>query len=76
MKLIKSTVFTNSYTYEHITTIALYQTDIGYEIINKIGSNLEGVIRLTKTEAEEYYENLINETKKGLYSIEIPFHTK
>ena len=76
MKLIKSTTFTNSFTYEHLATIAVYQSEIGYEIYNKIGAKSEGVIRPTRMTAEDYYLELINDTKKGLYSIQIPFHTK
>ena len=76
MEKIKSTTFTNSYTYEHLVTIALYQSEFGYEILNKVGSKSYGEIRTTRMGSEEYYENLINETKKGLYSIQIPFHTK
>lgn len=76
MKLIKSITFTNSYTYEHLLTIALYQSDMGYEIINKFGAKSYGVIRLTRMEAENYYSDLIQETTKAFNSMEQPYHTK
>jgi hypothetical protein len=76
MELIKSTTFTNSYTYEHLVTIALYQSEFGYEILNKVGAKLYGEIRTTRMESEDYYLQLIQETKKAFQSMEQPFNTK
>ena len=75
MELIKSTKFTNSYTYEHLLTIALYQSKFGYEILNKVGAKSYGVIRTTRMESEDYYLELIQETKKAFQSMEQPFNT-
>ena len=75
MELITSTTFTNSYSKEHLVTIALYQSEFGYEIINKFGAKLYGVIRTTRMESEDYYLELIQETKKAFHSMEQPFNT-
>jgi hypothetical protein len=74
MKLIKSTTFTNSYSNEHLVTIALYQSEFGYEILNKVGAKSYGEIRTTRMEAEEYYFEVIKEARQGLNSMEQPFH--
>jgi hypothetical protein len=76
MELIKSITFTNSYTYEHLLTIALYQSDMGYEIINKFGTKSYGVIRTTRMESENYYSDLIQETTNAFNLMEQPYHTK
>ena len=75
MELIKSTTFTNSYTYEHLLTISLYKSDIGYNIINEFAVKLTGVARTTRMEAEEYYFEVIKEARQALNSMEQPFHT-
>jgi hypothetical protein len=76
MELIKSTTFTNSYTYEHLVTIALYQSELGYEIKNRIGIKLESVIKISRLDADEYYNNLIQETRQAFNSMEQPYNTK
>jgi hypothetical protein len=75
MELIKSTTFTNSYSNEHLITIALYQSEIGYEIKNRIGIKSESVIKISRLDADEYYNNLIQETRKAYHSMEMPFNT-
>lgn len=76
MELIKSITFTNSYTYEHLLTIALYQSEIGYEIKNRIGIKSEAVIKISRLDADEYYNNLIQQTRQAFNSMEQPYHTK
>jgi hypothetical protein len=75
MELIKSTTFTNSYTYEHLVTIALYQSEFGYEIINIVGAKSYGEIRTTRMESEDYYLDLVKETKKAFNIMQQPFNT-
>jgi hypothetical protein len=76
MELITSTSFTNSYTYEHLVTIALYQSEIGYEIKNRIGIKSESVIKISRLDADEYYNNLIQQTKQAFNLMEQPYNTK
>jgi hypothetical protein len=75
MKLIKSTTFTNSYSNEHLVTIALYQSEFGYEILNKVGAKSYGEIRTTRMESEDYYLDLVKETKKAFNIMQQPFNT-
>ena len=75
MELIKSTTFTNSYTYEHLLTISLYQSEFGYEILNKVGAKSYGEIRTTRMESEDYYLDLVKETKKAFNIMRQPFNT-
>jgi hypothetical protein len=76
MELIKSITFNNSYTNEHLVTIALYKSEIGYEIKNRIVIKSESVIKISRLDADEYYNNLIQETKKAFSSMQQPFTTK
>lgn len=76
MELIKSLTFTNSYTYDHLVTIALYKSEIGYQIKNRIGIKSEPVIKISRLDADEYYNNLIQETRQTFNSMEQPFTTK
>ena len=75
MELIKSTLFTNSYTNEHLVTVALYKSKIGYAILSEFGYKINGQTRLGKFEAEKYYFEVIKETKNSFYSMEQPFIT-
>ena len=75
MELIKSTVFTNSFTNEHLVTIALYRREVSYAILSEFGYKINGQTRLGKFEAEEYYFEVIKETKKSLNLMEQPFIT-
>ena len=76
MELITSRTFYNSYSNEHLTTIALYKSNVGYEILNKVGTKTEGVTRLTSFDAQNYYLDLVHQTRKGLNAMGQPFHTK
>jgi hypothetical protein len=76
MELIKSRTFYNSYSNEHLATIALYKSELGYVILNEVGANLTGVTRLTSFDAEEFYLDLVHQTRKGLNAMGQPFHTK
>ena len=75
MELIKSTVFTNSNTKEHLVTISIYKSEVSYAILSEFGYKINGQTRLGKFEAEEYYFEVIKETKKSFYSMEQPFTT-
>jgi len=58
-----------------IANMVYSQSEFGYEIINKFGAKLYGVIRTTRMESEDYYLELIQETKKAFHSMEQPFNT-
>ena len=75
MELIKSTVFTNSNTKEHLVTISIYKSEVSYAILSEFGYKINGQTRLGKFEAEEYYFEVIKETKKSLNLMEQPFIT-
>ena len=75
MKKIKSITFINSYTNEHLATIALYKSDIGYLILSEIGYKLSGQTRLSEYEAIQYYDEVVYETIKAFHSMVQPFHT-
>ena len=75
MELITSTTFTNSNTKEHLVTVALYKSEVSYAILSEFGYKINGQTRLGKFEAEEYYFEVIKETKKSLNLMEQPFIT-
>lgn len=75
MELIKSITYNNSYTNEHLLTIALYKSEIGYEIITRFTTKSQGVIRISRIDADEYYNNLIQQTRQAFNSMEQPYHT-
>ena len=75
MKKIKSTTFINSYTNEHLVTVALYKSEVGYAILNEIGYKLDGETRLSEYEAVEYFDEVIKGTIKAFQSMEQPFNT-
>lgn len=76
MELIKSTTFTNSNTKEHLVTVSIYKSEVSFAILSEFGYKINGQTRLGKYEAEEYYFEVIEETKKSFYSMEQPFTTK
>jgi hypothetical protein len=75
MKKIKSRTFINSYTNEHLATVALYRSEVGYAILSEIGYKLSGQTRLSEYEAIQYYDEVVNETIKSLNSMEQSFYT-
>lgn len=75
MEKITSTTFTNTFSKEHLVTVTLYQSEFGYEIINKVGAKLYREIRTTRMESEDYYLDLIKETRQAFNSMEMPFNT-
>jgi hypothetical protein len=75
MKKIKSITFINSYTNEHLAKIAIYKSEVGYAILSEIGYKLSGQTRLSEYEAIQYYDEVVNETKKTFHSMEQPFNT-
>jgi hypothetical protein len=76
MELITSLTFTNSFTNEHLVTVAIYKSELGYAILSEFGANLTGVTRISQIEAYEYYEQLIQDTRKAYRSMEIRYSTK
>lgn len=74
MELIKSTVFTNSNTKEHLVTVSLYKSEVGYSILSEFGYKINGQTRLGKYEAIQYFYEVIEETKKSFNSMEQPYH--
>jgi len=76
MELIKSTTFTNSYTYEHLLTIALYKSELGYAILTESGDNWFGKTRLTYDDAIEYYNEQIKDIRNYLQTEQIIYNTK
>jgi len=76
MEKITSITFTNSFTNEHLVTVAIYKSELGYVILSEFGANLSGVTRISQIEAYEYYEQLIEDTRKGYRSMEIRYSTK
>jgi len=75
MELITSITFANSYTNEHLVTVAIYKSELGYVILSEFGYKLNGQTRLSKYDANQYYDEVIEETKKAFYSMEQPFIT-
>jgi len=76
MEKITSITFTNSFTNEHLVTVAIYKSELGYVILSEFGANLSGVTRINQIEAYEYYEQLSEDTRKGYRSMEIRYSTK
>jgi hypothetical protein len=76
MELIKSTIFTNSHTGEHIRTVNLFKSELGYAILNEYGDNYYGKQRITNNDAIDYYNECISEIRKYLQSQGIIYHTK
>lgn len=70
MNLISRSIFVNSHTSEVIVEIAIYEGKIGFEIIRRSISNITGVIKVSKDDAIEYYNNELIATKKGLTAME------
>jgi hypothetical protein len=75
MEKITSLTFINSYTNEHLITVALYKSEVGYAILSEIGYKLSGQTRLSEYEAIQYFDEVIKETKKAFQSMEQPFNT-
>ena len=76
MELITSTTFTNSNTKEHLVTVSIYKSEVGYAILSEFGYKINGQTRLGKNEAIQYFYEVIEETKQALNSMEQPFTTK
>jgi hypothetical protein len=75
MKKIKSTTFINSYTNEHLITVALYKSEVGYAILSEIGYKLSGQTRLSEYEAIQYFDEVIKETRQAFHLMLQPFNT-
>ena len=75
MKKITSTTFTNTFSKEHLVTVTLYKLEIGYAVLSEFGCKLDGQTRLTYYDAEEYFNEVVQETKKAYHSIEMSFYT-
>lgn len=75
MEKITSLTFTNTFSKEHLVTVTLYKLEIGYAVLSGFGCKLDGQTRLTFYDAEEYYNEIIQETKKAYHSMEMLFYT-
>lgn len=75
MEKITSLTFTNTFSKEHLVTVTLYKLEIGYAILSEFGCKLDGQTRLTYYDAEEYFNHVIQETRKAYHSMEMPFNT-
>ena len=75
MELIKSTTFTNTFSKEHLVTVTFYKLEIGYAVLSQFGCKLDGQTRLTFNDAEEYYNEVVQETKTAYHSMEMSFYT-
>ena len=76
MNLISRAIFINSHTSEVIVEIAIYEGKIGFEIIRRSISYITGVIKISKDDAIEYYNNELNATRKGLQEMEIIYEIR
>ena len=76
MELITSTKFYNSQTGEHIRTVNLFKSELGYAILNEYGDNYYGKQRITNNDAIDYYNECISEIRNYLQSEQIIYHTK
>jgi len=76
MELITSTKFYNSHTSEHIRTVNLFKSELGYAILNEYGDNYYGKQRITNNDAIDYYNECISEIRNYLQTEQIIYHTK
>ena len=76
MNLISNTIFINSHTKEVIVILAIYKSKVGYVILRERNANITGVIRISKTDALEFYNKELNATKKGLQEMEIIYEIR
>jgi hypothetical protein len=76
MEKITSLTFYNSHTGEHIRTVALYKSELGYAILTESGDNWFGKTRLTYDDAIEYYNEQIKDIRNYLQTEQIIFNTK
>jgi len=76
MEKITSLTFYNSHTSEHIRTVNLFKSELGYAILNEYGDNYYGKQRITNNDAIDYYNECISEIRKYLQSQGIIYHTK
>ena len=74
MEKITSTTFTNTFSKEHLVTVTLYKLEIGYAVLSEFGCKLDGQTRLTFYDAEEYFNEVVQETKKAYHSMEMSFY--
>ena len=75
MENITTTTFTNTISKEHLVTVTLYKLEIGYAVLSEFGCKLDGQTRLTYYDAEEYFNEVVQETKKAYHSMEMSFYT-
>ena len=45
------------------------------QFLSEFGCKLDGQTRLTYYDAEEYFNEVVQETKKAYHSMEMPFYT-
>ena len=76
MNLISKAIFINSHTKEVIVEIAIYKAEVGYEILRRKFTTVTGIIRISKDDAIEYYNNELKETKYVLQKMEIIYEIR
>jgi hypothetical protein len=76
MEKITSLTFYNSHTGEHIRTVALYKTNLGYAILTEYGDNYTGKQRSSNSDAIDYYNEQLKDIRNYLQSEQIIYHTK
>jgi hypothetical protein len=76
MEKITSLTFYNSHTSEHIRTVNLFKSELGYAILNEYGDNYYGKQRITNNDAIDYYNECISEIRNYLQTEQIIYHTK
>ena len=76
MKLVTKARFINSISGEFIVEVAMYKAEIGFEILTRSKSTIEGEVRISEFHAREYYNTELKETKKGLTEMEIIYEIR
>ena len=76
MNLIEKTIFINSHSKEVIVEIAIYKAEVGYYILRRKNATVTGVIRISKDDAIEYYNNELKETRYVLQKMEIIYEIR
>lgn len=76
MVLISNAIFINSHSKEVIVEIAIYKAEVGYYILRRKNATVTGVIRISKDDAIEYYNDELIGTKKGLTAMNIIYEIR
>ena len=76
MKLVTKARFINSISGEFIVEVAMYKAEIGFEILTRSKSTIEGEIRISEFHAREFYNKQLNENRKGLQAMEVIYEIR